>query len=127
MNRKTPPLLLAAAAFFFATPATAQSISVADFLTRAEALEKRGMLGFLSDEANALKAELQAAGKALRTEQNAAAGAGRKPPTCMPPKAGVNPKELLGYFRQIPPPQRATMTLKDGLAGLVRRKYPCPA
>lgn len=104
----------------------AQSMPVSDFLSRAEALKKKGMMAMLSKDFRILKAQIQNSGKQLRAEQNEAAKAGRKPATCMPPKASVAPDELLEHLRSIPPQQRA-MSIKAGFAGLMRKKYPCPA
>ncbi|HEV2747253.1 MAG TPA: hypothetical protein VGW34_08145 [Allosphingosinicella sp.] len=118
--------LAAAALAVLALPAAAQATTVAEFLARAEALEKKGAMALFAKDYKALQAELQAAGKALRAEQKAARAAGRAPATCMPAKAGVKSTELLAYFRAIPPARRGA-SVKDGLAGLMRRKYPCPA
>ncbi|MDP9414520.1 MAG: hypothetical protein M3Q08_10615 [Pseudomonadota bacterium] len=104
----------------------AQSMPISDFLTRAEALKKKGLMATVSKDLGVLKAEIQNSGKQLRAEQNEAAKAGRKPATCMPKKASFGPDELLGHLRSIPPQQRS-MSIKAGLAGLMRKKYPCPA
>ncbi len=83
-------------------------------------------MALFSSDIGLLKKEIQNSGKELRAEQIAAQKAGRKPATCMPAKAAMNSNELLAHFRSIPPQQR-TMPVKAGLAGLMRKKYPCPA
>ena len=100
---------------------------VSEFLTRADALQKKGALALFSKDLGRLKAEIVNSGKALRAEQVAAEKAGRKPVTCLPAKpAEVSADEVLAHFRSIPPAQRG-MSVKTGFAGLMRRKFPCPA
>lgn len=106
--------------------AHAQSMQVATFLAKAESLQKKGPLALLSGDLKLLKAEIGGAAKQLRSEQNEAQRAGRKPATCLPEKASMNSDEVISYFRAIPPAQR-TITVKAAFAGLMRKKYPCPA
>ncbi len=103
----------------------AQSMPVSDFLTRAEALKKKGLMAMVSKDLGVLKAEIQNSGKQLRAEQNEAAKAGRKPATCMPKKASFGPDELLGHLRSIPPQQRS-MSIKAGLRASCARNIPVP-
>lgn len=120
MRKFALTLLLAA----IPAAAQAQSMTVADFLARAEALERKGALALFSSDLKLLKAQMQNSGKQLRAEQVAAQKAGRKPATCLPAKASMESDELLRYFRSIPPQQRS-MTVKAGLAGFASRKFPC--
>ncbi len=92
----------------------AQLMPVSDFLTRAEALKKKGVMAIVSKDFGVFKAQIQNSGKQLRAEQNEAAKAGRKPATCMPKKASFGPDELLGHLRSIPPQQRS-MSIKPAL------------
>jgi hypothetical protein len=108
------------------TGAAAQAMPVAEFLNRADALQKKGPLALLSGDVKRLKNEVTASGRQLRQEQKTAQAAGRKPATCMPDKASVNSVELLTHFRAIPPAQRG-VSVKAAFAGLMRKKYPCPA
>jgi hypothetical protein len=117
-------ILLAAAPV---TAAQAQTMTVADFLAKAEALKKKGAMALLSSDVGKLKNEITNSGKELRAERMAAKAAGRKPAFC-PPEGGtkLNSNELLAYFASIPPAQRG-MSVKAGFAGLMRKKFPCPA
>ncbi len=120
---------LAVAMLIAAVPvaaAQAQSMPVSAFLAKADALQKKGMMAMFSGDIGVLKREIVNSGKELRAEQDAAAKAGRKPATCMPAKVSMNTNELLTHFRSIPPQQRA-MPVKAALAGLMRKKHPCPA
>ena len=103
----------------------AESMTLGQFLSKADALEKKGALALFSSDLNLLKREVQNSGKQLRSEQVAAQKAGRKPATCMPAQASMNSGELLTHFRSIPPQQRG-MSVKAALALLMRKKYPCP-
>lgn len=114
-------------AFAVAAPlsaAQAQSMPVATFLAKADALEKKGAMALFSSDLKLLKAEIVASGKALRQEAEAARRAGRQPQACLPEKAGTDSKELIAYLRGLPPAQRS-MPIKAAFAGLMARKYPC--
>lgn len=113
-------LLLAAPA-----QAAGEGMTVSEFLTRVEALQKKGVAALFSSDIALLKKEVTTSAIELREAQEAARRAGRKPATCMPEKASVNSNELLGYFRAIPPAQRS-MSVAAGFSGLIRKKYPCP-
>jgi hypothetical protein len=110
------------------TPLLAQSMPVSEFLAKADALQKKGAMALFSGDIGKLKAEVVNSGKQLRAEQLAAQKAGRKPTTCMPTKgkASINSNELLAHFRSIPPAERS-VPVKSAFAGLMRKKYPCPA
>lgn len=115
-----------AAAMLIALPArAAQAMDVATFLQKAEALEKKGMAAMFSSDMKLLKGEVEKASLSLRAERLAAQRAGRKTAYCPPAKSGLNSKELLAHFRTIPPAQRARISVRTGLLGLLVRKYPC--
>ena len=107
-------------------PAAAQAMNVAEFLAKANALEKKGAMAMFSGDLKLLKNEIQTAGKAVRAEQVAAQKGGRKPATCMPKSVSLNDKDILSHFRAIPPDQRGA-SVKTAFAGMMRKKYPCPA
>ena len=102
----------------------AQSMPISTFLSKAEALKKKGPLALFSSDIGLLKSEVQNSATAVRTEQIAAKKAGRKLPYCLPEKASFNSNELLAHFHSIPPAQRG-MSVQAGFASLVRKKYPC--
>ncbi len=108
-------------------PAQAQTMSVAEFLAKAEALKAKGAMALFSSDIGRLKNEITNSGKQLRAERLAAQKAGRKPAFCPPEKGkgSINSDELLGHFQSIPPAQRS-VSVKAGFAGLMRKKYPCP-
>ena len=112
-------------ALLVAVPASAQAMDVKTFLTKADALKKKGMMALFSSDFKVLKKEMEVAGGQLRAERLAALKAGRKVSYCPPAKSSLNAKEVLAHFRAIPPAQQKTMQIKDGLRSLLTRKHPC--
>lgn len=109
-------------------PVTAvHAMTVAVFLEKAEALQRRGMAAMFSSDIGLLKAEAKGAGEALKAERLAAQRAGRPPAFC-PPAQGVrmNSNELLAFFRSIPSDQRQRMEVRDAMRLMMARRYPCP-
>ena len=120
----TKKLILAA--FLLATPlAAANAMDVATFVTKADALEKKGMMALFSSDYKLLKGEIERASAQLRAERTAAQKAKRPMAYCPPAKSGLDVKELLANFRSIPAAQRPRIQVKDALRNLLARKYPC--
>ena len=119
---------LAVLALVLAAPtvAQAQAMPISEFLSRADALKKKGPMALFSGDIKKLKGEIENSAKQLRAERLAGQKAGRKPTYCPPAKGSIDSDELLTHFQSIPPAQRG-MNVKAGLAGLMRKKYPCPA
>jgi hypothetical protein len=96
------------------------------FLSRADALQKKGMLALLSGDMKALKDEVQASLGAVRAERLAAKAAGKPQAFCPPVEGGrLTIDELLGGLRQIPAAERARIDVREGLKRVLVRKYPC--
>jgi hypothetical protein len=107
---------------------SAQAMKVDQFLQKADALEKKGMMALLSSDYKLLKGEVEAGVSALRKERLAAKAAGRPQAYCpVDGKPGLTSGEILKAFRTIPPPQRARVEVKDALRALLARKFPCRA
>jgi hypothetical protein len=103
----------------------AQSMPVSTFLEKADALKAKGAMAVFSSDLKLLQNEAQSAGRAVRADQVAAFKAGRTPTTCIPERAAVNSDELIAHLRAIPPARR-NMPLKEAMASLMARKFPCP-
>jgi hypothetical protein len=112
-------------ALLIVLPTAAQAMDIATFLRKADALEKKGMTAMFSSDFKLLKKEVEASSLALRAERLAAPKAGRRPAYCPPPKSGLNSDEILAHFRAIPAAARPRTQVKEGLLGLLVRKYPC--
>ena len=105
--------------------APASAMSVADFMAKVNALKAKGPMALFSSDIGVLKAEGMAAGQSIRNDQEAALAAGRPPVTCVPKGSKVSSNELLAYFGKIPPAQQRSMSVKQGMLGLLRQKWPC--
>jgi hypothetical protein len=120
----TKKLILAA--FLLGMPlAAANAMDLATFVTKADALEKKGMMALFSSDYKLLKGEIETASAQLRAERTAAQKARRPMAYCPPAKSGLGVKELLANFRSVPAAQRQRLQVKDALRNLLARKYPC--
>ena len=104
---------------------------MADVLSKAEALQRRGVLAFFSSDLRLIKAEAQRDLEAFGADYFAARQSHRLLPAC-PPKDGpnslkitVDTDELLRFYRTIPPARRG-MSSRQAFAEFMSRKYPCP-
>lgn len=115
------------ALFLISVPSAArraQTMPVATFVAKADALKKKGPLALFSGDYSRLKAEVNNSAKALGAEQLAARKAGRKPATCMPKDISIGTDELLGHFRAISRAQQG-VSVKTAFASFANKKYPC--
>lgn len=110
-----------------AVPVTAlHAMTVATFLTKAEALQRRGAMALLSSDLGLLKNEVTSVSAQLKSERERAVADGRTPAYCPPAqRASLNSEELLGHLRAIPPAQRERMEMRDAMRSFLVRKYPC--
>ena len=109
-------------------PMTAlQAMTVAVFLDKADALERKGMMAMFSSDLRLLKAEVKGATGQLRAERLRRIAAGQRPFYCPPERMSLNSDQLLAHLRTIPPVQRQRMELRDALRLMLARRYPCPA
>ena len=117
------PTLLALLA---AAPVTANTgeMSVATFLSKADALRAQGIMALGSSDMKLLRAEGQAAGKAYseRLKQERAAG---KPSSCAPKGGKIGSDQLLGHLRTYPAERRASINMKAAMADYFIKTYPC--
>lgn len=109
----------------FAAPCTAQSMPLSDFLPRAEALQKKGMMAILSSDLKPVMAEANAAFTAYRQQLEAERAAGHPSSCPLKGKAAVTSDELLKSFKAIPVADRPHTTTQQGVAHLMALKYPC--
>ena len=119
-------LHLANPATLLATPLAGQAMPVSTFLTKSEALMKKGPMAVFSGDLGLLKKEMQRSGGQLKAERLAAVKAGQKPAFCPPAKASMSPNELLNHLRAVPAAQR-NMPFKAAYRSFLVKKFPCPA
>ncbi len=107
-------------------PVTAQAMSVAEFLAKANALKAKGFLAIGSPDIKLLKGEMEGVATAYRADIVAARQAGRTPHSCPPPKgkANIGSKELLAEFEAIPAARRG-MSVKAAFYAMMKKRYPC--
>jgi hypothetical protein len=110
----------------FSSAAAAQNMPLQTFLSKGEALNKKGPLALFSGDLKLLKREMQASANQLKAERLAAVKAGKRPAYCAPNGTPLSSDEILAHFRSIPPAARARMTSKDGFRSLMVKKHPCP-
>lgn len=123
---RRPMLISAFFAVLLAAPAMATSgdMSVATFLSKADALKAKGFMALGSPDIKLLRAEGQAAGMAYgaRLQQERAAG---KPSSCPPKGARPSSKEVLAHLRTYPADKRAAINMKAAMADYFIKTYPC--
>lgn len=107
-------------------PASAQAMSVAEFLAKANALKAKGFLALGSSDIKLLRTEVERASDAYRSDLATAKAAGRAPHSCPPPKgqAKIGSNELLAEFEKIPTAQRS-MSVKTAFYAMMKRRFPC--
>jgi hypothetical protein len=110
-------------------PVSAQAMTVATFLAKADALKAKGVLALMSSDVGLLKAEMKAVGETYRADILAARAAGKPPHSCPPPKgdkrASMTSDELLAELRKVPAAQARTMEVKTAFYAMMKRKFPC--
>ena len=107
-----------------ATPGSA--MSVATFVTKAEALKKKGPLALFSGDIKLLMKQVKADAAAIRAERLAAEAAGKRPNHC-PPAAGVkmSDQDVMTAMEAVPASERARTSTKAALGAYLARRFPC--
>ncbi|WP_428629079.1 hypothetical protein [Sphingopyxis sp.] len=102
-------------------------MSVAAFLSRADALAPLGPLALATPQGNQLKGEVVAAGKRYKTRIDADRRAGRKTTSCPPDSGTLTPDQWLAHLRSYPAAVRRTVSVNAAFESLMKKRYPCPA
>lgn len=118
--------LLATAMLLSVAAVPAQAMTVAEFLSKAKALQSRGILAIGSPDIQLLKDEMTGIANAYRSDLESAKKAGRKPHSCPPPKGQtkMGAKELFAELESIPPARR-NMSMKTAFYAIMQKRYPC--
>lgn len=113
-------------ALLLAAPAAANTgeMSVAAFLSKADALKAKGLMALGSPDIKLLRAEGQAAGMAygVRLQQERASG---KPSSCPPKGARPSSNDVLDHLRTYPATKRPSTSMKAAMADYFIKNYPC--
>lgn len=119
--------LFAGAALFILTlsmPTAGQAMSVADFLTKVQALKAKGMGAMFSPDLKIVMAEMKSVSADYRADlaktQHGELG-------CPPPKgkAKINSDEFIAEFSAVPVAQRGTTSVKSVFYAMMKRRFPC--
>ena len=121
MSRFLPLLLLAVPA-----AAVAQSMPVATFIAKADALQRKGPLALFSSDVKLLTQQIKADFVRLRSERLAAESAGTTTAFC-PPTTGakLTDKDILSAMQAVPAERRGTTSTREALKTVLARRYPC--
>ena len=113
---------VAVAAAIVSAPAAA--MDVATFIAKGEALKAKGMLAMFSGDLRVVREEAKQASRLYQLDKQARAKAGLPPNSCPPPGAKLGAMEFFDELKKIPVAERG-MPMKDGMAWVSRRKFPC--
>lgn len=116
-------LLGSALALGLTAPAHAE-MTVAQFLTKANALKAKGMMAVFSKDLKPVMNEAKGAFQQLKLEGEQRKAAGLPPRACPPKGTKMSSDEFLAMLSAIPPAERG-MSLKDGLARAMATRFPC--
>lgn len=108
-----------------ATPASAQSMNLDEFVTTANGIP-RNPTALLRSDFRRVRREFEAGFRAVVQEQGAARQAGRPATVCFPDEIEIGAEDTLRRLNTIPQTRRRTMTITDGVREIMRRQYPCP-
>ncbi len=104
----------------------AGDMSVATFLSKADALRAKGIGALGSPDIGLLKKEAEAAGATYRARIVSDKSTGKPPHSCPPKKASMNSNELLAHLRSYPAAVRPKTTITAAMFDLMKKRYPCP-
>jgi hypothetical protein len=106
-----------------AAPANA-AMTVGAFLARAEPLRANPLMALMSPDYTVLKAEADAATRALRADAAQRKAAGKKPIACMPEGEKLGITDMLDGLDELSPKEKR-LPLKDGYARVLAKTFPC--
>ena len=116
---------IALAAVFVGVAVPASAMTVAEFMGKVASLKAKGPMALFSSDIGVLKREGMAAGESIKRDQETAQAAGKPAPTCVPKGSKLGQSELLNYFEKMPAAQQRALSVKQGMVGLIRQKWPC--
>lgn len=105
--------------------AEAQTMTVAEFLERSDALTARDA-GPNTPEFQRLQRQLNETAKLARNERRIARRENRAPMACLRPgQAATTNRELFAHMRSIPAAEAQSTTVHQAYMQLMARKFPC--
>lgn len=122
---KPAAFAVVAALALSALPGAAAAMSVQEFLTSANRIP-RNPTALLRSDTRRLMNKISGAFQAVRDDQAAAKGAGRRPAACLPEdKINLSAEQILDRFNAIPA-QRRHISVNQAVREWMAERYPCP-
>ena len=121
MSRKI--LTAALCSIVVASPASA--MTAAEFLTKANKLQKMGPAALMSSDMKLLRQEGETAGNYYRDMLKKQRKNGGTLHSCPPKKGSMNSGELISHLRAMPAAQRQNTSFRSAFLMLMKKKYPC--
>lgn len=106
-----------------AAPAHA-AMTLAEFLTKANALHAKGAMAIFSSDLKPVMNEMRSSFDQLKVEGERRKAAGLPPRACPPKDTKLDSKQLLAMLNAIPPAERG-ISVKDGLLRAMSQRFPC--
>ena len=108
-----------------ASPAMAAPMSVETFVTKADALKKKGAMAMFSGDLKLLMNQVKADSASPRAENDALARAGKPKHYCTPDKFTMGQDDIMGAMNAVPAAQRSATSTKLALRAYIARRHPC--
>lgn len=124
MKKSTTVMALALIFNTGAAQAAPGDMSVATFLSKADALAAKGFMALLSPDYKLLKSEATAGGLAYRARLQGERAAGH-PSSCPPHPAPINSATLISHLKSYPETARMRTSMKAAMADLFVKTWPC--
>ena len=121
------PRLFATLIALAATITSAQAMTVAEFLAKADALKSKGVMAAMSPDVGVLRNEMKTVSTAYRADIDTAQKAEKPAHSCPPPKGkgAVSSDDIIAEFTAIPAAQRGRVSVKDAFYAMMKKRYPC--
>ena len=122
-------VLVGLAGFVIVMPVMAQAMTVAEFLSKADALKANPLLAMTSSDLTLLRKEIATASDAYRGAIDKQVAVGKRPSSCPPPKgaAKIGSDDIIAEFRKIPVAKGGKTSVNAAFAAFMTRRYPCKA
>ena len=99
---------------------------VSTFLTKADALQKKGAMAVFSKDLKLLMNQVKTDAGDLKAANQAAVAAGKPKAYCTPGKGvKLTNRDILEAMRAVPPAQRSATSTRDALRSYFAKRFPC--
>lgn len=100
-------------------------MSLSEFFQVTERLRGKGLLAPFSSELKTMQREVNGAKADYRAMIARDKKAGRAPHSCPPKKPKAGRKEITAQFESYPVARRSSVSVRQAIYALMKRKYPC--